>query len=50
MKTLTALFWALIDLLDPERARRMEIHKHRSEGAKKGWAKRKAKEVPHDIQ
>jgi hypothetical protein len=32
-------------------AHQREVREHRSAGAKKGWAKRKARvDVPHDIQ
>jgi hypothetical protein len=47
MKTLTAILHFLRSLSP----RRRQIHANRSAGAKKGWAKRKAKpEVPHDVQ
>jgi hypothetical protein len=47
MKTLTAILH-FFRSLSP---RRRQIHANRSEGAKRGWAKRKAKiDVPHDIQ
>jgi hypothetical protein len=51
MRRLLVWLNALAELLDPERRLRRETHERRSAGAKKGWAKRKAKpEVPHDVQ
>lgn len=47
------IFTAILNFFRIRTSRQREISAHRSEGARKGWAKRKAKpkpEVPHDVQ
>jgi hypothetical protein len=47
MKTLIAI----LNFFGFRTAHQREVREHRSAGAKKGWAKRKARvDVPHDIQ
>jgi hypothetical protein len=47
MKTLIAI----LNFFGFRTTHQREVREHRSAGAKKGWAKRKAKpEVPHDVQ
>lgn len=46
MKTLTVIL-NFFGIRTPKQRRST---KNRSEGQKRGWAKRKAKNVPHDVQ